>query len=48
MKEVKVIKSFFRNGEWIREGEIVKVDKTAYNQLVEEEGLCIEMDKEKQ
>ena len=47
MKQVKVIKSFFRNGDFIKEGEIVEVDKTAYKQLVEEEGLCIDGQGEK-
>lgn len=43
MKKVKVIKSFFRDGELIAKGLIVEVDDEAYEQLVNEERLCQEI-----
>ena len=44
--EVKAVRDFFRNGEWIKKGEIVLVDKEAYKQLVQEEEVCEKCEKE--
>ena len=40
MKKVTALRNFFRNGEFIKKGEIILVDRLAYQQLVIEELLC--------
>lgn len=43
MKTIIALKTFFFQGELIKEDEEIEVDKEAYTQLVKEEKLCKEI-----
>jgi len=38
---LKTIKTFWREGEWIRTGEMIECDGSCKKQLVDEMGVCI-------